>query len=108
MVPLRPFSLTEKASRPAEVANPTGISPIGELFAREKLCRLLSEIDNFQLVTKKEIFGNLSGRIIESPGQNIRFGRPSELCRNKSRPLVSVRGDKRQIDRISDACRDGT
>ncbi|KAH8931007.1 hypothetical protein BDL97_20G011800 [Sphagnum fallax] len=44
MVLLRPFSLTEKASRPTEVANPTGISPIGELFAREKLCRLMSEV----------------------------------------------------------------
>jgi hypothetical protein len=29
MVPLRPFPLTKKASRPPEVANPTGISPIG-------------------------------------------------------------------------------
>jgi hypothetical protein len=41
---LRAFPLTEKACRPAEVANPTGISPIRELFAREKLCRLLSEV----------------------------------------------------------------
>jgi hypothetical protein len=29
VVPLRPFPLTKKASRPLEVANPTGISPIG-------------------------------------------------------------------------------
>jgi hypothetical protein len=61
-------------------------------------------IENFQLVTKREISGNLSGRIIESPGQNIRFGKSSELCRNRSRQLVSVPGDRPQIDRISDAC----
>jgi hypothetical protein len=58
-------------------------------------------IENFQLVTKREISGNLFGRIIESLGQNIQFGKSSELYRNRSRPLVSVRGDKRQIDRIS-------
>ncbi len=44
MVPLKAFPLIEKASMPAEVVNPTRISPIRELFARKKLCRLLSEV----------------------------------------------------------------